>query len=130
MAKDRVRQESNRVPAKPDCVEPRRGPRQRRAANAEDDRVLAESARTEAERRRVLAEEGRVRGEDNRQQFESLRREHESLRHAAEEARAATIASVAATSEALSANLAQMQFLEDARNTLRQLTPKKPGDVQ
>ena len=59
MAKNRVRQESNRVPAKPDCVEPRRGPRQRRAANAEDDRVLAELARTEAERIRVLAEDGR-----------------------------------------------------------------------
>ena len=35
--------------------------------------------------------------------------------------RHATIAAVAATADALSTNLAQMQFLEDARNTLRQL---------
>jgi hypothetical protein len=42
----------------------------------------------------------------------------------------ATIAAVAATADALSANLAQMQFLEDARNTLRQLNPTKPGDAQ
>lgn len=36
---------------------------------------------------------------------------------------------VAATADALSANLAQMQFLEDARNTLKQLKGTKPGDV-
>jgi hypothetical protein len=32
---------------------------------------------------------------------------------------------VAATAETLSANLAQMQFLEDARNTLDQLMSNK-----
>jgi hypothetical protein len=36
---------------------------------------------------------------------------------------------VAATAEALNASLAQMQFLEDARNTLR-LLQVKPGDAQ
>jgi len=36
---------------------------------------------------------------------------------------------VAATADALSTNLAQMQFLEDARNTLRELK-KKPDDAQ
>jgi hypothetical protein len=37
---------------------------------------------------------------------------------------------VAATADALSTNLAQMQFLEDARNTLRQFTPASPRDVE
>jgi len=60
----------------------------------------------------------------------SWRRRYDSLRLAAEEARQATVAAVAATADALSANLAQMQFLEDARNTLRQLKGRKPGDTQ
>jgi len=30
----------------------------------------------------------------------------------------------------LSANLAQMQFLEDARHTVRQMKRTKPGEVQ
>jgi hypothetical protein len=59
----------------------------------------------------------------------SWRRRYDSLRLAAEEARQATVAAVAATADALSANLAQMQFLEDARNTLRQLKGRKPGDI-
>jgi hypothetical protein len=66
--------------------------------------------------------------ESVRQEREALRLAAEEARHAAEEARDATIASVAATADALSANLAQMQFLEEARNTLRQLKPK-PTDV-
>jgi hypothetical protein len=59
-----------------------------------------------------------------------LRHAAEDARQAAEEARNATIAAVAATADALSANLAQMQFLEEARNTVRQLKTMKPGDVQ
>ena len=43
---------------------------------------------------------------------------------AAEDARHATIATVGATADALSTALAQMQFLEDARNTIRQLKIK------
>ena len=65
-----------------------------------------------------------------RQEREGLRHAAEEARQAAEEARHATIASVAATTDALSANLAQMQFLEDARNALSQLKLTKPGDVQ
>lgn len=105
--------------------------------SAEEHRALEESARQEAERFRVLAEEARTLREQYREELESVRQERELLRHAAEEARTAaeearhaTIASVAATAEALRTNLAQMQFLEDARNTVRQLTPKKPTDVQ
>ena len=64
-----------------------------------------------------------------RQEREALRRVAEDSRQAAEEARHAAIVAVSATADALSMNLAQMQFLEDARNTLRQLTPTKPGDV-
>jgi hypothetical protein len=81
---------------------------------------------------------------DTTEGLESLRQEREALRHAAEEtrqagegaraagedARHATIAAVAATAEALRSNLVQMQFVEDARNTLRKLTPSKPDDVQ
>jgi len=63
-----------------------------------------------------------------RQDREAIRHAAEEARQAAEEARHATIAAVAATADTLSANLAQMQFLEDARNTLRRLK-KKPGDV-
>jgi hypothetical protein len=65
-----------------------------------------------------------------RQEREALRHAAEEARQAAEEARHATIAAVAATAETLSGNLAQMQFLEDARNTLTQLLSKKPGDAQ
>jgi hypothetical protein len=54
----------------------------------------------------------------------------EEARKAAEDARHATIAAMAATADALSGNLAQMQFLEDARNTLRQFKRTKPDDVQ
>jgi hypothetical protein len=68
--------------------------------------------------------------ESVRQEREALRLAAEEARQAAEEARHATIAAVAATAEALSTNLAQMQFLEDARNTLRQLKLTKPSDVQ
>jgi uncharacterized membrane protein len=68
--------------------------------------------------------------------LESVRQEREALRHiaeearqAAEEARHATVAAVAAAADVVSANLTQMQFLEDARNTLRQLKLMKRGDV-
>jgi hypothetical protein len=37
---------------------------------------------------------------------------------------------VAATADALSTNLTQMQFLEDARNTIRQLKKKLDDDAQ
>jgi hypothetical protein len=75
--------------------------------SAEVERASAESARKEAEQFRVLAEEARVLREQYREELESVRRER----------------------EALSTNLAQMQFLEDARNTLKQLKPTKPSDV-
>jgi hypothetical protein len=68
--------------------------------------------------------------ESVRQEREGLRHAAEEARQAAEEARHATIAAVAATADALATNLAQMQFLEDARNTLREFKPTKPGDVQ
>jgi len=75
--------------------------------------------------------------EQFRQDLEAVRQEREMLRHAAEEARQAaeearhaTIAAVAATADALRTNLAQMQFLEDARNTIRRLKPSKPDDAQ
>ena len=102
--------------------------------NAEHEREDAEDIRQEAEELRVLAEDARALREQYREQLESLRQEREALRHAAEdarqaaeEARHATIAAVAATADALSTSLAQMQFLEDARNTIRQL--KKTKDV-
>ena len=104
---------------------------------AEQGREKAESARTEAEGFRVVAEEARVLREQHREELEALRQEREALRHAAEDARQAaedarhaTIASVAATADALRTSLAQMQFLEDARSTLRQLRSMKPDDVQ
>ena len=57
----------------------------------------------------------------------TLRETAEDARRAAEDARHATIGAVAATAEALNANLAQMQFLEEARQTLRALQPKPEG---
>jgi len=48
----------------------------------------------------------------------------------AEEARHATIAAVSATADARRTNLAQMQFLEDARVTLQQFKPTKKGKIQ
>ena len=108
----------------------------------EEGRVTAESSRMTAEHFRVLAEEAREVSERLRRDLESVRQETEALRaaaedarhaaeearHAAEETRHATIATVAATADALSTSLAQMQFLEDARNTLRQVK-LKPGDI-
>jgi hypothetical protein len=102
--------------------------------NKEAQRIVAEGARHEAEQFRVRAEEARVLREQYREELEWIRQEREALRHgaesarhAAEEARHAVIASVAATADALKTNLAQMQFLEDAWNTLRALKVKKPG---
>jgi hypothetical protein len=61
-------------------------------------------------------------------ELETVRHAREERRHAAEdtrqkaeETRHTTIASVVATADSLSANLAQMQFLEDAWNILRNL---------
>jgi hypothetical protein len=105
-------------------------------SGVEEGRVKAESSRTTAEHLRVSAEEAREVSERLRRELESVRQEREGLRgaaeearHAAEEARYATIAAVAATADALHTSLAQMQFLEDARQTLRQLKIK-PGDAQ
>jgi hypothetical protein len=102
----------------------------------EQHRVLAESVRREAELSRALAEEARGRREQHREEMDAARDEREALRQAreeareaAEEARHAMIKSVAATADALTANLAQMQFLENARNTVRHLR-RKPDDVQ
>ena len=64
-----------------------------------------------------------------REDQEALRQAAEEGRHAAEEARQATIAATAATADALATNLAQMQFLEDARKTVRQITTTNPRDV-
>ena len=100
-----------------------------------------DNERQETDRRteqsRSLAEEARVRGEHYREHSESARQEQEALRQtaeekreAAEEMRQAAIASVAATADALSTSLARMQFLHDAWNTLRQLKPLKPDDMQ
>jgi hypothetical protein len=66
--------------------------------------------------------------ESVREEREALRHAAEEARHAAEEARHATIAAVAATADALATNLAQMQFLEDARKTVKQIKTD-PGDV-
>jgi hypothetical protein len=75
--------------------------------------------------------------EQHREELESVRQEREALRHSAEEARTAaeedrhaTIASIAATADALRTSLAQMQFLEDARTTLRRLKSTSRHDVQ
>ncbi len=72
----------------------------------------------------------RKEAEELRALAESARQAAEEARLAAEEARHATIASVKATAEALATNLAQMQFLEEARGTLRQLQRKKPENIQ
>ena len=100
-------------------------------------RVQAEAARTVAEHVRTIAEGARELQEQHRQELEALRQEREALRqaaedarHAAEEARDATIASVAATADALSANLAQMQFLEEGRQILAQVKTRNPGDIR
>jgi hypothetical protein len=97
---------------------------------AERHRVLAESGRREAELYRALAEESRDRREQHRDEMDAVRHEREALRQASEEAREAaenarhaTIQSVARTADALTSNLAQMQFLEGARVTLRRLGP-------
>ena len=74
----------------------------------------------------MLREQYREEMESVRQGREALRLAAEDTRQAAEEARHATIAAVAA--DALSTTVAQMQFLEDARNTVRRL--KKTGDVR
>jgi len=102
----------------------------------EEYRASAELARQEAEEFRALAEEARDLRERFRADYELIRQEREALRIAAEEtriiaeeARHATIATVAATAETLKTNLAQMQFLEEARNTLRQLRGNPPKDV-
>jgi hypothetical protein len=52
-----------------------------------------------------------------RQQREALRVAAEEARTVAEQARHATVEAVPATAQALEANLAQMQFLEEARKT-------------
>jgi hypothetical protein len=102
----------------------------------DNDKTPTELSRATAENERQEAETTRVRGEHDREHAESARQEQEALRQVAEETRQAAeetrdeaIASVAATADALSANLAQMQFLQDAWKTLRHLTPPKPGDV-
>ena len=52
-------------------------------------------------------------------------------RTAAEDARHATIAAVKATADVLATNLAQMQFLENSRDVIKQLAKRSdPGDVQ
>jgi len=119
-----------------EMAEGEREKREQTRSRVEEDRVSAESSRTTAEHFRALAENVREVTERNRQELESVRQEREGLRgiaeearRAAEDARHATIATVAATADALSTNLAQMQFLEDARNTIRQLKPK-PDDAQ
>lgn len=95
----------------------------------EERRTVAEGARKEAEQFRVIAEEARVLREQYREELDWIRQEREALRDTAEQARHATIASVAATADVLKTNLAQMQFLEDARNTLKKLKARKTGDV-
>jgi hypothetical protein len=104
---------------------------------AEEHRESAESARQQAEQFRVLAEDTRALAERLRSECDAMRDERESLRDAAEgargaaeEARHATIATVAATADALSANLAQMQFLQDARSTLKRLRAARPDDLE
>jgi hypothetical protein len=139
MPGDETPTESTRVTAEHgrEDAEDLREEADRGRAGAEEHRALAESARKEAEQFRVLAEEARALRERYREELEAVRQEREALRHAAEEARQAAegarhaaIAAVSATAEALRTNLAQMQFLEDARNTVRQLKTAKPGDVQ
>ena len=114
-----------------EMAEGEREKREQTRSRVEEDRASAELSRTTAEHIRALAEEVREVTERSRRELESGRQERESLRGAAEEARRAaedarhaTIATVAATADALSAALAQMQFLEDARNTIRQLKIK------
>jgi hypothetical protein len=94
----------------------------------EEDRVEAEKVRVAAEAAREAREHARQQLETARQDQETLRRTAEDARRAAEDARHATIGAVAATAEALNRNLAQMQFLESARETLRTLQPKRDED--
>jgi hypothetical protein len=136
MSDEKAKSEADRVNAEEgrlDAEDLRQEADQQRH-KAEDHRMLAEAARKEAEEFRVLAEDARVLREQYREGLESVRQEREALRQAAEDARKAaeesrhaTIAAVAATADALSTTVAQMQFLEDARNTIRQL--KTPEDV-
>ena len=141
MSNSKISTERNRVKAeegREEAEELRQEADQERGG-AEKHRVLAESARKEAETFRALAEEARMLREQYREELESIRQERETLRHASEEARTAaedarhaTIAAVKATADALAINLAQMQFLENARDAVKQLKlpkPPKPGDV-
>ena len=90
--------------------------------------IEAEKVREAAEAAREAREHARQQLETARQDQETLRRTAEDARRAAEDARHATIGAVAATAEALNRNLAQMQFLESARETLRTLQPKRDED--
>ena len=92
-------------------------PRNPSRMTAEHVRVLAEEVREVSERSRGERESVREEREALRDVAEQARHAAEDARHAAEEARHATIAMVAATADTLSTNLAQMQFLEDARST-------------
>jgi hypothetical protein len=91
-------------------------------------RDAAEQLRAQAERARALDEQYRDEWETTRQDREAIREAAEEVRQAAEDARQHTLADLAATAESLSTCLAQMQFLQDARNTLRQL--KKSSQVR
>lgn len=106
----------------------------KKTASGEFGRDTAEKGRERAEARRQDAEAARALAEQRRLELEAVRHEREELRHAAEEARQtaeqarhATIAAVVATADSLSANLAQMQFMEDAREILRQLKRNQPS---
>ena len=138
MPDDTVPVESNRAGAQqgPENADDRRAVADRARDSAEENRATAESAREQAERLRAFAEEARALREQYREELELVRNEREALRHAAEEtrqaaegARHATIEAVAATADSLCVSLAQMQFLEEARNTFERFKPKK-GDIQ
>ena len=96
---------------------------------AEQHRACAETASGNAEQRRPPGEEARALDEQHRMELELVRQEREALRDAAEgarqtaeEVRHATSAAVAATADSLTASLAKVQFLENARRMLRKLT--------
>ena len=91
--------------------------------SAEEGRVAAECTRQEAERQRQGLE-------SLRQEGEARRNAAEQLRHTAEASREAAMAAVVATSAAMSANLAQMQFLVDAHQALRKIDGNPAGDDQ
>jgi acyl-CoA reductase-like NAD-dependent aldehyde dehydrogenase len=102
-------------------LEASRAAAERRSMAAEDRREEREVARRAAEAERVDAEQTRAAAED-------VRRAAEEARNATEKERAAIVESVRDTADALAADLAQMQFMEDARSIYRDLKDVKEPD--